>query len=417
MSEPISLFKSIRGHRGTVNSVAFSSNGTQITTSSNDETVMVWTLTPSFRSYRWTGHTDKVVDVTFHPDGGHVASVSRDSTVRIWKTCVTPVPLVISGLASPLRCVAWSCHGEQLAIAGDDKTIRVYSIESLIAPTKTTKTKEISASSAGVRFSHSFQGHNHWVNTICFQPGDCALLASGGEDGRLCLFDKRVGPKPIYSKKESGGAIYSMDYSPDGKFIVTGSKDGKVRLYDLESTQLVALFEGHKGPVRSVCFGFGSLSFLIASASDDTSCRVWSVTEGCLLYTLYGHNAPVSGVAFSQVEEQDSMLLATSGGDSVFLWKVNIGLVTEESASRAAVPAVEDIDEEVEEVEEEEEPQVYGFDRDNVVSLGTGKFAKTLESIPDNIMYALESISGQIDLIHRRLDVLDNRISIVEDKL
>ncbi|KAL0228890.1 hypothetical protein GEMRC1_013510 [Eukaryota sp. GEM-RC1] len=419
MSEPITLFRAFRGHRSTVTSVSFSSKGSHLITGSADKTVMVWSLKPSFRAFRWTGHKDSVLGVDFHPNGSYAASVGKDATARIWRITVSPTPLVISGLTSPLRSVSWSCHGESLACASDDKCIRVYSVDSLSSSFlhSTKKPTEQSASSAGVKFSHSFIGHNHWVNCVKFQPGDCCLLASGGEDGRLCIFDKRIGSKPLFSKEESGGAIYSLDYSPDGRFIATGSADGKVRVYDVSTTSLIALYEGHSGPCRSVKFGLGKLKNLIFSGSDDTSCRVWSLSNGCLLYTLWGHNAPVTGVAVSDCDSTPCRF-ATSGGDHVLLWEADAELISEDEhldgESGHVSGHVEDIDQEQQEFEEEPIVDRYTVDRRSVGSVGSGVFTATLDSLPENVMIALEALSGQMDLINHRLDGFDQRLSILE---
>ncbi|KAL0221629.1 hypothetical protein RCL1_001483 [Eukaryota sp. TZLM3-RCL] len=383
---------------------------------------MVWNLSPSLRAFRWTGHSDVVVAVDFHPDGNHLASVSRDGTVRIWKSIVSPVPLVISNHSSPLRCVSWSSHGELLAVGGDDKVIRVYSIESLnIGPLRSSKrVQELSATSAGVKFSHSFQGHNHWVNCIRFQPGDCSLLASGGEDGRLCVYDRRIGSKPILVKKETGGPIYSIDYSADGKLIVTGSADGRIRLYDLQSATLIALFEGHKAAVRSVRFGLGNLSNLIVSGSDDTSCRVWSITHGCGVYSLYGHSASVLGVAMlPDVCGGGSKLskFATCGGDHILLWQVDSSLLKKE---RLIVEDVveDELNHDIADVSVSSSPppmeSFSTFPSHPVSVIGTGAQTRVLQGLPDELSSVFESISAQLDLINRRLDVFETRLSNLE---
>ena len=46
--------------------------------------------------------------------------------------------------------------------------------------------------------------------------------------------------------------IYSPCFTPDGQFVLCGSADGKVCVWDASSAELVAVWEGHAGPVHCV---------------------------------------------------------------------------------------------------------------------------------------------------------------------
>ena len=77
--------KVIEGHTDAVGCVAFSPDGQQIVSGSNDWTVRVWdTKTGEVAAGPFEGHTGPVWSVAFSPDGQQIVSGSSDKTVRVW---------------------------------------------------------------------------------------------------------------------------------------------------------------------------------------------------------------------------------------------------------------------------------------------------------------------------------------------
>ncbi|CAN8186092.1 unnamed protein product, partial [Coccothraustes coccothraustes] len=82
--EDPSLERHFKGHRDAVTSVDFSRAKKQLVSGSMDSCLMVWSMKPQMRAYRFLGHKDAVLCVQFSPSGHLVASGSRDKTVRLW---------------------------------------------------------------------------------------------------------------------------------------------------------------------------------------------------------------------------------------------------------------------------------------------------------------------------------------------
>jgi WD40 repeat protein len=79
-------------------------------------------------------------------------------------------------------------------------------------------------------------------------------------------------PKP----KEHTSEVLSVNFSPDGKRIVSGSHDETVRVWDAHTGQQALTLRGHTGPVTSVAFS--PVGRRIASGSADNTVRVWDAT-------------------------------------------------------------------------------------------------------------------------------------------
>jgi WD40 repeat protein len=69
--------------------------------------------------------------------------------------------------------------------------------------------------------------------------------------------------------------VYSVTFSPDGRYLATASADGTARLWDVQSGQELRRYVGHEKGVENVTFSLDGK--LIATVSDDGTARLWDV--------------------------------------------------------------------------------------------------------------------------------------------
>ncbi|MBI3247053.1 MAG: protein kinase [Deltaproteobacteria bacterium] len=113
---------------------------------------------------------------------------------------------------------------------------------------------------------------------------------------------------------------YAVAFAPDGRSVVSSSKDKVVKLWDVTSGEKLRTFSGHTDWVSSVAFSPDGQK--IMSCSDDKTVRLWEVATGKSLRSVSGHSEIVNSVAFAP----DGKLAVFGGNDKALtLWDVQTG--------------------------------------------------------------------------------------------
>jgi WD40 repeat protein/tetratricopeptide (TPR) repeat protein len=277
-------------------------------------------------------HEVYIYDVCFSPNGQQLVTAGDDGTVRIWSLLGQQLA-GWKGHQDKIYNVCFSPNGQLLATAGQDGTAKLWDLTG--------------------RQLAEFYGHR-WVYSVSFSP-DGQLIATAGVDGtaklwnlsgqQLAQFDGHhlgvwgasfsadgqlivtagvdstaklwnLSGQQLAQFDGHQGEIWSVSFTPDGRKIATAGADRTARLWDLSGQQLLQL-NGHQDWVRSAIFSPNGQ--LIATAGYDRTARLWDLS-GRQLAQLNGHRGPILGISFSP----DGQRLATAGVDGTTrLWNLS----------------------------------------------------------------------------------------------
>ena len=200
---------------------------------------------------------------------------------------------VIASNALALLCIS------QYPLQGTD--LRDFHIENALL-------YEANFEGADVRGSHFVDCD---MNRASFSYADVDTTKFQG-----CTFGSLTGP-PLKGHSE---VVTSVAFSVDSKYIVSGSEDCTVRLWDAVTGVEVKKMEGHSSGVASVAFSVDSK--YIVSGSVDRTVRLWDAVTGAEVKKMEGHSNGVTSVAFSV----DSKYIVSGSSDStVRLWDAVTG--------------------------------------------------------------------------------------------
>jgi WD40 repeat protein len=155
---------------------------------------------------------------------------------------------------------------------------------------------------------------------VAFDP-DGRRIVSGSRDQTVWVWDAQSGGE-LACLRGHAAAVTSVAFDPDGRRIVSGSWDQTVRVWDAQSGGELACLRGHAAAVTSVAFDPDGRR--IVSGSSDQTVRVWDAQSGECLEVIEGsgdiHAIAATGTGLrwrALSREQETVVEPVAGGDPV----------------------------------------------------------------------------------------------------
>ena len=288
--------KTFRGHLDRIGDIAVSLDGRRFATASSDRTIKVWDIR-SGEEFTLAGHTAWVRSVAFFPDGKRILSSSDDLTTRVWDVASRRELMVIPGHTSHGLFSALSPDGRLIVTGGWDRKAKIWD-----------------ADSGELRRELDLETKDP-IWAVSFSSDGKRVAVGGGETVRVQVLEGEG--EPIQLKH---ARVNCIDFSRDGNWVVTGSKDNTAKVWDSDGRHLDTL-DGHKTWVWSAAFSPDSKR--IVTTSGDRTAKVWDwngerATEAL---QLRGHRSVVWCAAFLPDGQR---LLTGSQDGTARLWDVTV---------------------------------------------------------------------------------------------
>jgi WD40 repeat protein/transcriptional regulator with XRE-family HTH domain len=179
---------------------------------------------------------------------------------------------------------------------GDANLIALLAIRSLNMQYTPSGDAVLSSLTALEAPPQEFRGHTADVWDVNFSPNG-KYLATGSDDETVRLWDVSIG-ETIRVFSGHTGEVYGVVFSPDGKTLLTGSADKTARLWDVATGETVQIFSGHTSGVEVGGFSPDG-KYMVTAGTFDLTSRVWDVASGETLHVLTGHSDMVIRSAYS----------------------------------------------------------------------------------------------------------------------
>ena len=172
-----------------------------------------------------------------------------------------------------------------------------------------------------------FNGHRLTVTSLAFSPNG-RFIVSGSKDDTIRIWEV-ASARCVMTLEGHEKSVLSVAVSADGHYLLSGSEDHTVKLWETKTGKCLQTFSGHKAAVRSVCFSSKGL-FVLSGAGDyeksaDNTIKLWELATGKELRTFSGHDDYVASVCFSP----DGLHLLSGGNDGkLLLWEMASGTYT-----------------------------------------------------------------------------------------
>ncbi|AOY79923.1 WD40 repeat domain-containing protein [Moorena producens JHB] len=162
-------------------------------------------------------------------------------------------------------------------------------------------------------------GHGDSVNAVAVTPDD-TMVISGSSDHTVKVWDLNTGTE-IRTLTGHSAPVNSVAVTPDGTRVISGASDHTVRVWNLATGKEILRFNGHSAPVNAVAVTPDGKKVVSVSIAKYDSIKVWDVETGKEELTLKGHGYLVRTVAITF----DNRVISASDNGTIKIWSLTNG--------------------------------------------------------------------------------------------
>ncbi|MCA9237634.1 MAG: protein kinase, partial [Planctomycetales bacterium] len=337
--EPLARFDR---HEDAVLSVRFSPDGSQVLSSGYDNTARLWDAATGRQVQVLRGHSWWVWSAEFSPDAARIVTAGQDGKAIVWRRDATGKYQQFTDFTrhrGAVYAAQFSPDGQTVATAGYDGRVLTWSPDAVQSVDIERRIDDLPDPPAPYR---ELAGHRGPVRTLAFSP-DGAQLASGGQDNVIVLWDATTGAE-LKRLRGHSSHVRAVAWDPSGEWLLSGGRGNQVKLWrpsEYAEARLVASTDAaDRDAVLSARFSADGSQ--IITAGRDRKADLWDATTLAHVQQFAeGHDFLASSAVFFA----GGARLATGAGDgTVRLWDVGTGSETSvlEGVGRTSALAVSD---------------------------------------------------------------------------
>lgn len=249
---------------------------------------------------QFSTRSDRVKGIDFHPTEPWILTTLYNGKVEIWSYATNSIVKSIQVTDSPVRTGKFIARKNWIVVGSDDFQIRVYNyntgekVTQFEAHTDYIRSIAVHPSKPyvltssddllikmwnwdnGWKLEQTFEGHQHYVMSVNFNPKDPNTFASACLDRTVKIWSLGASQPNFTLVAHDAKGVNYVDYYPqaDKPYLITTSDDKTIKIWDYQTKSCVATLEGHLSNVSFAIF-HPELP-LIVSGSEDGTIRFWN---------------------------------------------------------------------------------------------------------------------------------------------
>lgn len=304
----------MKGHTSLVYRVAVTPDAKHAVSGGIDGMLLVWNLHQGDERelhpvHIFTEHNDMVSAVEITKDGRYAVSGSLDKTIRVWDIENRKLVRTIY-TGRPVLDLAVAHDTHRIISTSTDKAVYVWDINQGVSWLKGICRRGM---------LNTLKGHKGPIEALAVTP-DGRKMISASKDGTLKIWDLERGKFLFNLAKNLFERTTKIVVMPDGRYALTASVDQTIRVWNLNSLADVPYSFDHASAVRAVAITPDG--HLAISGSLDNLVKVWDLEERKMLHNLAGHTDVVMTVA---VTPDGKYAVSGSGDNTIKVWDLKQG--------------------------------------------------------------------------------------------
>ncbi len=235
----------LEGHQAPVNGAVFSPDGRSVLSWSADRTLRLWDAVTGLSTRTYDGHTEEVMSAVFYPEGKRFISAGFDGTVRLWDVQETKPVISLGTQLGRLHCVALQPQGKIYLAAGEGRDNAIF-LGNALTPIPIG----------------ALTGHQGGVAAAVFSPSGQQIY-SASYDKTVRVWD--VAQLRQIKELPHDAPVQSLALSRDGRFLLTGTRDGVARLWDTTTDTVLHRTKPYSTLINGLAFSSNGRFALVAS--------------------------------------------------------------------------------------------------------------------------------------------------------
>jgi eukaryotic-like serine/threonine-protein kinase len=205
-----------------------------------------------------------------------------------------------------------------VSAALSDGSIETAKRQLRLAPQSLRKWEWLYLSNLADQSIVTLRGHKAPITSVDLSANG-SWVVSGSTDGSVKVFDPVTGDEPVHFSGHAS-PVYSIACSPDGRHFASASADMSIRIWNMHSGEELAVLQGHRGVVTSLAYSDDGR--MIVSGASDSSIRLWDAITGEEMNKIVIEDASIDCVAMSP----DGTRIASGSDDGLLrLWDPKSG--------------------------------------------------------------------------------------------
>eukprot|EP00045_Choanoeca_perplexa_P017145 m.243226 g.243226 ORF g.243226 m.243226 type:complete len:1747 (-) comp17460_c0_seq1:28-5268(-) len=269
--------------------------------SKSNSTMKLWPLNATMKKASFSGHEQPITALAVTYDDARVLSGSKDMTVRVWNIKARTVERIFTVHSTPITSIATSPSADLYASSSEDSTVRVWGLSERSTPV---------ALGSDV--------HSGTVTNVTFVSG--TMLSSGDSTGKVVCWQLQGTSS---AAPRSGSILLQLTQESGVKFVTPGpaqtlvacTQENNVKTYRLPGGQELKAEAAVSATVLAVDMSHDNQ--WVVSGSSDHSVNVWDVAKGKLHTSLDCHSDDVTGVS---IDPDNAYGASCSKDGTIVVW-------------------------------------------------------------------------------------------------